>query len=122
MKSVFEKTRPFVIVVALLCLMTCVSPQARADIGKGPVQKLGRGIFYIIASPFQLPKEIIQKAADADPVYLVAWKGMAEGTGSGLYQAGRQAIAGFWDMFTFCTPAGRNWGPLFESSSLFPEV
>lgn len=122
MESLLAKNRPFLTLFVLLWLITCISPQAYADIGKGPVQKLGRGIFYIIASPFQIPKEVIQKAAEADPVYLAAWKGVAEGGGSGFYKAGRQMIAGFWDIFTFATPAGRDWGPLFEPSSLFPEV
>ena len=112
------------ILLSVFCFLSSVfcHPHAYADIGKGPVQKLGRGIFYIVASPFQIPKEIIQKAADADPVYLVALKGGFEGFGSGLYQTGRQMIAGFWDIFTFPTPAGRNWAPLFESSSLVPEI
>ncbi len=113
-----------VLLFSVLCLSLSSFSQSQvyADIGKGPVQKLARGVFYIVASPFQLPKEIIQKAGEADQVYLAALKGVAEGSGSGVYQAGRQIIAGFWDIFTFWTPAGRNWGPLFESASLFPEV
>ena len=90
--------------------------------GKNPIQKLGRGVIYVVAAPLQLPKEIIQTAAEAEPVWLAPWKGFAEGAGTGLYAAGRQGIAGIWDIFTFWTPAGRNWGPLFDSNSLFPEV
>ncbi|MBI4372586.1 MAG: hypothetical protein HY585_02515, partial [Candidatus Omnitrophica bacterium] len=79
-------------------------------------------VVYIVASPFQLPKEIIQTAAEADPVWLAPWKGFAQGGGAGLYQMGRQGIAGFWDLFTFWTPAERDWEPLYETSSLVPEV
>ena len=122
MTSILKRTNFFLMVLAFLFIMVSPHPNACADIGKGPVQKLGRGIFYIVASPFQIPKEVIQKASEADQVYLAAWKGAAEGSGSGLYQAGRQWLAGFWDIFTFWTPAGRNWGPLFEPSSLVPEV
>ena len=113
-----------VLIFFVFCFLSSVLCQSRAyaNIGKGPVQKLGRGIFYIVASPFQIPKEVIQKASEADPVYLVALKGGFEGVGSGIYQTGRQIVAGFWDIFTFWTPAGRNWGPLFEASSLVPEV
>ncbi|MBI4367983.1 MAG: hypothetical protein HY588_01170, partial [Candidatus Omnitrophica bacterium] len=101
------------VVLALMLVVCGFQLQAYAmEVGRGPIQKLGRGIIYLVASPFQIPKEIIQKAAEADPIYLAAWKGFAEGTGSGLYQAGRQGVAGFWDLFTFYTPAGRDWGPL----------
>ena len=113
----------FILLSALYLLSSVLyQSQAHADIGKGPVQKLGRGIFYIVASPFQIPKEMIQKASEADQVYLVALKGVFEGAGSGVYQVSRQVMAGVWDILTFWTPAGRNWAPLFESTSLFPEV
>ena len=111
------------IVVALMLVIFGFQPRTYAmEVGKGPIQKLGRGVIYVVATPFQLPKEIIQTAAEAEPVWLAPWKGFAEGAGTGLYAAGRQGIAGIWDIFTFWTPAGRNWGPLFDSNSLFPEV
>lgn len=93
-----------------------------ADFGKGPVQKLARGVVHLIASPFQIPKEIIETTGEAETVWLATWKGMSEGVGNGLYQTGRQGISGLVDIFTFWTPAGRDWGPVFESTSLFPEV
>ncbi len=124
MRTLTKKVLNSLILTSIFCFLSSAFCQSQvyADIGKGPVQKLGRGIFYIVASPFQIPKEIIQKAAEADRIYLAAFKGVAEGAGSGVYQTGRQVMAGVWDVLTFWTPAGRNWGPLFESISLFPEV
>lgn len=112
-----------VLFFSVFCLLFSVfcQPDAHASVGKGPAQKLARGVVYLVSSPFQLPKEIIQTAAEADPVWLAPWKGFAQGAGTGLYQMGRQGIAGFWDIFTFCTPAGRDWEPLYKTS-LFPEV
>ena len=108
--------------VFFLLFSTFFQSEAQASIGKGPVQKLARGIVYLVASPFQLPKEVIQIAAQSEHFYLAPFKGVTAGAGSGLYNTGRQVIAGFWDIFTFWTPAGRDWGPLYESVSLFPEV
>ena len=108
--------------IFFLLFFTFCQSSVHADMGKGPAQKFARGLAYIVASPFQLPKEIIQTAGEADPVWLAPWKGFAQGAGAGLYQMGRQGIAGFWDVLTFWTPAGREWGPLFEPSSLFPQV
>ncbi len=124
MRTLRKKVLDSFILTSVFCVLSSsfYPTQAYADIGKGPVQKLGRGIFYVVASPFQIPKEIIQKAAEADRVYLVALKGVTEGVGSGVFQMGRQVMAGGWDILTFWTPAGRKWGPLFESNSLFPEV
>ena len=119
-KQIF-KSFAFIFLCGVLSFAFCQS-KAYADIGKGPAQKFARGIFYVVASPFQIPKEMIQKASEADKVYLAALKGVAEGAGSGVYQCSRQIMAGLWDVVTFWTPAGRNWGPLFESTSLFPEV
>ncbi len=121
MKSELIKTLVFFSAFCLLFSVFCQN-DAHADLGKGPAQKLARGVVYIVASPFQLPKEIIQTAAEADPVWLAPWKGFAQGGGAGLYQMGRQGIAGFWDLFTFWTPAERDWEPLYETSSLVPEV
>ncbi|OGW85255.1 MAG: hypothetical protein A3C35_04815 [Omnitrophica bacterium RIFCSPHIGHO2_02_FULL_46_11] len=113
-----------VLLVSLLCLLSSVfyPSQAHADFGKGPIQKFGRGFFYIFASPFQIPKGMIQTAQDAEPVYLAPVKGTIAGGGIGVYEFTRQLIAGFWDVFTFATPAGRDWGPLYEPSTLFPET
>jgi len=124
MSTLRKRTIHKVLLLSVFCFLFSgfSQSQAYADIGKGPAQKLARGFFYIVASPFQLPKEVIQKAAEADHIYLAAWKGFAEGGGSGAYQAGRQIMAGLWDILTFWTPVGRNWDPLFERASLFPEV
>ena len=93
-----------------------------AATGKGPIQKLARGAVHLVACPFQIPKEVIETTGEAETVWLAPWKGMSEGIGRGLYQAGRQGISGLVDIFTFWTPLDRDWGPTFESGSLFPEV
>lgn len=89
---------------------------------KGPAQKMARGWVYIIASPFQVPKEIIQTASQAEPAWLAPWEGMTTGLGRGGYHLGRQLVAGLVDIFTFKSPAGRDWEPLFKAESFFPEV
>ena len=94
----------------------------QADLGKGPVQKFGRGIVYIVSSPFHFPKEMIQAAAEAEPVYWAPWKGFSVGLGNGLFHFGRQMVSGFYDLLTCWTPGGRDWAPLFEPASLFPEI
>jgi hypothetical protein len=47
---------------------------------------------------------------------------MTAGVGSGAYQMGRQIVAGFADLFTFWTPNGRDWAPIYEPASLLPEM
>ena len=89
---------------------------------KGPAQKFGRGITHVITSPFQIPKEIIQTTSKAEIVYLAPWKGITSGFGSGVYHGGRQLISGFNDVFTFWTPQGRDWAPVYDSESLVPEI
>ena len=114
----------FLLLTAFCLLLSFVDPrQAQAaDWKKGPVQKLARGFTHVVASPFQIPKEVIQATGEAEPVWFAPWKGFAAGGGSGLYHMGRQGVSGLWDIFTFWTPAGRDWAPLFESSTLFPEI
>lgn len=112
----------FVLALSFLFVFSHFTPTAYAATDKGPVQKLGRGLVHLIASPFQLPKEIIETTGEAETVWLAPWKGMSEGAGKGLYQWGRQGLSGLVDIFTFWTPAGRDWGPIFEPVSLFPEV
>ena len=115
------KTAIFVFIFFLLFL-NFNSTACAADFGKGPVQKLARGLVHLVACPFQLPKEIIETTGEAETVWIAPWKGMSEGVGRGLYQMGRQGLSGLADIFTFWTPAGRDWEPIFESVSLFPEV
>lgn len=117
------KLKKTVLLFSVLCTLFSVLSvqQAYADTQKGPVYKFARGITYIVASPFQLPKEIIQVASEEESPWIAPWKGMSQGAGSGLYQMGRQGIAGIWDLFTFWTPADRDWKSLFDTS-LFPEV
>ena len=124
MRTMSVRANFLVLLGIFLFAMASLCPEARAELskGKGPAQKLARGITHVIASPFQIPKEVIQAAAEADPVWLAPWRGFATGGGSGLYHMGRQGVSGLWDIFTFWTPAARNWGPLFEPSSLVPEV
>ena len=113
-----------VFLFSVLCLLSSVlcPTQAHAGFGKGPAQKFARGFFYTFSSPWQIPKEMIQTAQDAEPVYLAPVKGVIAGGGSGVYLFLRQFIAGFWDMFTFASPSGRDWGPLYERSTMFPEA
>lgn len=105
-----------------LFVLSCFIHNAHAAEVKGPAQKLGRGFVHVLASPFQIPKQIIQTASETEPFYLGPWSGVTLGTGKGLYDTGRQLVSGLYDIFTFPTPVGKNWAPLFESSSLFPEI
>ena len=109
-------------VFSFLFIILSLNHTAYADMGKGPIQKLARGVVHLAACPFQIPKEIIETTGEADTVWLASWKGMSEGVGRGLYNMGRQGISGLVDIFTFWTPAGRDWDPIFEPSSLFPEI
>jgi len=95
---------------------------AGAEFGRNPPEKLARGIFHFLTSPFQIPKEVIQVASETEPFYMSSWKGMTTGLGNGLYQMGRQMYSGMFDVYTFPTPAGRDWEPIFASETLFPEV
>jgi hypothetical protein len=105
-------------------ILSCAAHPAYAgpDFGKGPGQKFLRGLFYLAASPFQVPKEIIQTAAETKPHYFAPFRGMTAGVGSGAYQMGRQIVAGFADLFTFWSPRGRDWQPIYEPASLLPEM
>jgi len=114
----------FRVIVPVFCLLTFVfcTSDAYAALEKGPVQKLARGLTHIVTAPFQIPKEIIQTTAETEPVYLAPWRGMTVGAGTGVFSAGRQLISGFYDLFTFWSPTGRDWGPVFEPATLFPEI
>ncbi|GEM_PF-4710027 len=112
------------LVLALLFSLTLMNfdHAAYADLGKGPIQKLSRGLVHVLASPFQLPKEVIQTTGEGETVWLAPIKGMSEGVGKGLYEMVCQAFSGLIDIFTFWTPAGRDWAPVFEPPSMFPQV
>ena len=104
----------------LAFVFTCSDVQAA--LAKGPIQKLTRGFVHVLASPAQLPKHVLETAYETEPFYLGTWSAMTMGAGNGLYHVGRQLVSGGFDIFTFFSPAGRDWAPLFEPSSLFPEV
>ena len=112
------------ILVAVFTFCFILTPQSAFAIPfKGPARKFARGIAHIATSPFQLPKEIVQKTSDSTaPAYLVPIQGFFEGVGSGFYLGIRQMVSGFADIFTFWTPLGRNWGPIYESASLVPQI
>jgi putative exosortase-associated protein (TIGR04073 family) len=96
---------------------------AGLSISKGPVRKLGRGGAHIATAILQIPKEIIQTTADSTaPVYLVPVQGFFQGFGSGVYLGIRQLVSGFTDVFTFCTPADRDWGPIYEPATFTPQI
>ncbi len=116
------KTTLFILILSFPLILLNFNQTAYAAMGKGPVQKLARGLTHFIASPFQLPKEVIETTGEAETIWLAPWKGMSEGIGKGFYQWGRQGISGLVDIFTFWTPAGRDWDPIFESASLFPKT
>ena len=117
-----SKTALLVLVFSFFLVFLNLNQAAYAETGKGPIQKLSRGVVHLLASPFQLPKEIIQTTGEAETVWLAPWKGFAEGGGRGLYQMGRQGISGLVDIVTFWSPLDRDWGPIFEPVSLFPEI
>lgn len=110
------------LVVIFLFFLTGFNSQAYATAGKGPAQKFARGLTHILTAFFHIPKEIIQTTAETEPVYLAPWRGFAVGMGNGIYLFGRQLVSGFNDIFTFWTPLGRDWGPLFDPPTLFPEI
>ena len=111
------------IVVLFFTLCLLLASKNAFAVSSGPVQKLARGFAHVIAFPFQLPKEIIQKTSDSDaPIYLVPVQGVFEGFGSGVYLGIRQLISGLTDIFTFWTPLGRNWGPIYDPATLFPQI
>ena len=120
--------RQFCFLISDFCFLAsvfCNSQAQAADFGnsgKGPVHKLSRGFAHIIAAPFQIPKEIIQTTAETKPHYFAPFRGMTVGLGSGAYQMGRQVVAGFADLFTFWSPRGRDWQPIYEPASLLPEM
>ncbi|OGW81566.1 MAG: hypothetical protein A3G33_01990 [Omnitrophica bacterium RIFCSPLOWO2_12_FULL_44_17] len=89
---------------------------------KGPLHKFSRGIVYMIGSPFQVFKDVIQISAETEPFYLATWKGPTVGLATGVYDTGRQLFAGLFDLFTFYTPAGRDWKPLCAPETMIPEV
>ena len=108
--------------LALVMVMSVAQSNAHAESKRGPIFKLGRGFTYLLASPFQIPKEIIQTTGESDVVWIAPLKGMTEGLGSGIYNMLRQGMSGMFDILTFFTPAGRDWQPLFEPTSLIPEI
>ena len=112
------------VLAAFFTFCFILTPQsAFAMPSKGPVQKLARGFVHIAASPFQLPKEIVQKTGDSTaPIYLVPIQGFFEGFGSGVYLGIRQVVSGFTDIFTFWTPLGRDWGPIYDPATLVPQI
>ena len=117
-----EKRLFLIIFLFFLFVSVNFIPPSYATQPKGPGQKLARGLTHVLTAPAQLPKQILQTAAETEPFYLGPWSGMTLGAGKGLYDMGRQLVSGFFDVFTFSTPAGRDWAPLFEPSSLFPEI
>ena len=108
--------------ILTVTLFLSFSPTVHAALAKGPAQKFARGFTHVVTAPFQIPKQIIQTASETEPFYLGTWAGVTLGTGNGLFYMGRQLVSGFYDMFTFFSPGGRDWAPLFEASSLFPEI
>ena len=112
------------VLAAFFTFCFILTPQsAFAMPSKGPVQKLVRGFVHIVASPFQLPKEIVQKTGDSTaPIYLVPVQGFFEGFGSGIYQWIRQFVSGCTDIFTFWTPLGRDWGSIYDPATLVPQI
>lgn len=113
------------VLVLFVFLLALISPSASAAPfkGRGPAQKFGRGIFHITTAIFQLPKEIIQKTADAgEPAAMAPLEGFFVGMGSGIYLGIRQLVSGFTDVFTFYTPMERDWGPIYEPATMFPEI
>ena len=116
-----SKTVFCVFVLSFLVFFTSIR-LAYAITDKGPIQKLGRGAIHLLACPFQLPKAVIETTGEAETVWLAPWKGMSEGIGKGFYYMGRQGISGLVDIFTFWTPAGRDWAPIYEPASMFPEI
>jgi hypothetical protein len=117
------KPKKFIIVVFVALLISVFSSVAYAATPeKGPWHKLGRGFAHIGTSIFLIPKNIIETTSQTEPFYMAPWSGMTMGLGKGGYEMGRQAVSGFFDLFTFFTPAGRDWAPLFEASTLFPEL
>lgn len=109
-------------VVFSIAFLSTFQPQSYAAMSKGPILKLGRGVAYVVASPFQLPKGVIDATAESETVWIAPIRGMSAGAGNGLFHVFRQFSAGMFDIFTFWTPAGRDWEPLFEAKSLLPEV
>lgn len=100
-------------------------PPAFAFSFKSPVQKLSRGVTHMVASPFQLPKEIIQRtsnAGNARPAYSAPAEGFFVGAFTGLYYGYRQLTSGVVDVLTFYAPMDRNWGPIAEPAAMFPEI
>ena len=89
---------------------------------KGPAHKFGRGLVSIVTSPFQVPKEIIETASQADRAWLAPMEGMTLGLGKGIYNFSRRFAAGWLDLFTFGSPAERDWGPPFKVAPVLPEI
>ena len=112
----------FLVVIFSILLFICGSEGFAQSTAKSPAQKFTRGFTHMVMSPFHVPKQIIETASESDPVWMGAWKGVTLGTGQGLFNSGRQAVSGLYDVFTFWTPAGTDWQPLFETESLFPQI
>jgi len=113
----------FVLVVFFMFCFVSAPPSAFAAASKGPAQKFARGVVHITAAIFQIPKEVVQKTGDSTaPIYLVPIQGLFEGFGNGVYLGIRQVVSGFTDIFTFWTPAGRDWDPIYEPATLVPKI
>lgn len=110
----------FVIALLLLLFFSLLFlPQAHASFGEeGPAQKLARGLAHVVSAPLYIPKQMIQTAMEAEPVYLAPWQGMTFGFGKGVFLMGRQWVSGFVDIFTFWNPSP----PLFEPETLLLEI
>jgi len=116
-------SKGWAVAVVVVLIVFGMSSQAHAGTQvKDPAQKFSRGITHSVTAIFQIPRNIIQTAAETEPTWLGPWKGMTVGAGQGAFHSGRQAVSGLYDMFTFWTPAGTDWEPLFEAESLFPEI
>lgn len=108
--------------ISLSCLIGMIPSAYAHGMGHGPAQKFSRGFFNLVASPFQLPKEIIQATASHSKIaYLAPLYGMTLGLGKGVYSMAWQFTSGLADLFTFSTPLGKNWGPVIPPPTLFPE-
>lgn len=94
----------------------------QSTFGRNPVQKFARGLFYIASSIFLVPKEIVQVGGDTEPFYMCSLKGPLVGGAQGAYEMLRQIGAGVFDILTFPSPAGRDWKPLFEPETLYPQL
>lgn len=116
------RLKSFTLFLSLALLSVFLQSTPCFAAAKGPIHKLGRGIVHTLFFPFQLPKGIIEVAAETEPPALAPIAGITAGVGQGIYGGIKQLISGIVDVLTFPLPLGRNWEPIFDSVSLFPDV